>query len=61
MTAREEEDDWTQWESLRGDKKDVDEQIELCNKHDIPIRLVRARMKDGKEYLVIQRWVGPDV
>jgi hypothetical protein len=61
MTMSEEDNDCVNWESLLGSKEDVDEQMDLCNRLNIPIRLVRARTKDSKEYLIRQRWIGPDL
>ena len=60
MTMSEEDNDWVNWESLPGIKEDVDEQMDLCNRLNIPIRLVRASTKDCKEYLIRLRWIGPD-
>jgi hypothetical protein len=47
------------WEKIPGqsDKDVLKKQLEEANKDDIPVRLVRARQKDGKEGMYFEWFV----
>jgi hypothetical protein len=48
---------WEKIPIIINGKNVMKEQLDDCNKLDIPIRLVRARQKDGKEVLYWEKFV----
>jgi len=48
---------WEEVPIMIGGKNVLKEQLDELNKNDVPIRLVRARQKDGKEVLYYEKLV----
>jgi hypothetical protein len=48
---------WEKVSIMIGGKNVLKEQLDELNRHDISIRLVRARQKDGKEVLYYEKLV----